>query len=318
MAVYTDVPADRLQEFLAGYDTGRLVSVKGIAEGVSNSNFLVETETARYILTLYEYRIDFDELPWFLDLMEYLADQGQPVPRPIRDRKGQALQTLVGKSACLIEFLPGFSVTSPTIAQAREAGRALAHLHKCGAGFAPPRRNALGPAHWQESAEKIGAGFDEIRPGLTNMVNSSLQNVIVNWPEELPQGIIHADLFPDNVLMLDERVTGLIDFYFACTDILAYDLAILHAAWCFSPDGSQLLQDHEKALISGYEDVRPLSMAERQAFPILARGAALRFLLSRAEDWLQPPTAALVQRKDPLPFVRRLQHYSGDFRLTDD
>lgn len=310
MAVYTDVPADALQEFLARYDVGQLVSVKGIAEGVSNSNFLVDTSRARYILTLYEYRIDFNELPWFLELMEFLASNGQPVPRPIRDSTGQALQQLLGKSACLIQFLPGFSVTRPTVAQAAAAGRALAQLHLSGRSFPTPRPNALGRQHWIEVFDKLGRNLNDIEPDLHNLVARGIDRVSSHWPTDLPRGIIHADLFPDNVLMLGDSVTGLIDFYFACTDLLAYDLAILHAAWVFAGDGSRPLSHHSRALLAGYDSIRPLSAAERAAFPLLGQGAALRFLLSRAEDWLQPPSGALVQRKDPRPFARRLAHYA--------
>lgn len=310
MAVYTDVPAEALETFLAGYETGELVSAKGIAEGVSNSNFLVETTTDRYILTLYERRIDIDELPWFIELMEHLATAGLPVPRPIRDRSGHALQQVAGKAACLIQFLPGVSVSQPTAAQARAAGEALARLHLAGRDFTARRENGLGLAWWQATAAEIAPGLDDIEPGLAALVRESLAEVSANWPADLPGGTIHADLFPDNVLMLGNRVTGLIDFYFACTGLFAYDLAVLHAAWTFPADGRAPLPTHEEALFAGYESVRPLSADERASFPILAQGASLRFLLSRAQDWLAPHSDALVQRKDPLPFARRLEHYA--------
>lgn len=315
MAVYTDVPAEALETFLARYETGALLSAKGIAEGVSNSNFLVETKsgetsTDRFILTLYERRIDIAELPWFIDLMEHLANAGLPVPRPIRDRSGEALQQLAGKAACLIQFLPGVSVSQPTAAQARAAGEALARLHLAGAGFTAPRSNGLGPDWWNETAREIAPGLDSIEPGLAALVTRRLAEVTASWPADLPAGTIHADLFPDNVLMLGNRVTGLIDFYFACTGLFAYDLAVLHAAWTFPKDGKAPLPAHEQALFEGYEGVRPLTPAERAAFPLLAQGAALRFLLSRAQDWLAPQSDALVQRKDPLPFARRLEHYA--------
>ncbi len=310
MAVYTEVPAEALEAFLARYDTGALVSAKGIAEGVSNSNFLVETTTARYILTLYEHRIDLADLPWFIALMEHLADRGQPVPRPIRDRSGQALQQVSGKAACLIQYLPGVSVSQPTAAQARAAGAALAGLHLACADFAGARANTLGPAQWVAAAAEIGGRLDEIEPGLRQLVRDRVAAVSAQWPRHLAHGVIHADLFPDNVLMLGPEVTGLIDFYFACTDILAYDLAVLHAAWAFPRDGSAPLPAHAAALFEGYEAVRPLSAEERAALPLLGQGAALRFLLSRAQDWLAPPSDALVQRKDPRPFARRLEHYA--------
>lgn len=311
MAVYTEVPAEALEAFLARYDTGRLVSAKGIAEGVSNSNFLVETETARYILTLYERRIDLGDLPWFLAYMEHLADGGQPVPRPIRDRQGEALQQLEGKAACLIQYLPGVSVSQPTASQARAAGVALAEMHLGSAGFEAERPNTLSLAYWREAAEELGERLDEIEPGLAATVAERIEAVSANWPSGLPRGTIHADLFPDNVLMLGDRVTGLIDFYFACTDYFAYDLAVLHAAWCFPADGAAPLPAHSEALMEGYQSVRRLSAAELAAFPVLAQGASLRFLFSRAQDWLAPPSDALVQRKDPRPFARRLRHYAG-------
>jgi homoserine kinase type II len=311
MAVYTEVPAEALEAFLTRYDVGTLVSAKGIAEGVSNSNFLVETTASRFILTLYERRIDLAELPWFIALMEHLADAGQPVPRPIRDRRQGALQTLEGRAACLIQYLPGVSVSRPTATQARAAGAALAQLHLAAATFTAPRANALGPAHWQATAAELGQGLDSIETGLHALVADRLATVRATWPTGLPRGTIHADLFPDNVLMLGARVTGLIDFYFACTDFLAYDLAVLHAAWAFPPDGRAPLAAHSRALFEGYQSVRPLEPAERAAFPLLAQGAALRFLLTRAQDWLAPPSEALVQRKDPLPFARRLACYAG-------
>ncbi len=310
MAVYTEVPAEALEAFLSQYETGPLLSAKGIAEGVSNSNFLVETTTARYILTLYERRIDLAELPWFIALMEHLADQGQPVPRPIRDRSGAALQQLAGKAACLIQYLPGVSVSQPTVAQARAAGAALAGLHLAGAGFGTERPNRLGPACWAETAAELAPRLDEIEPGLADLVADRLAAVCAAWPTDLPRGTIHADLFPDNVLMLGARVTGLIDFYFACTDLLAYDLAVLHAAWAFPPDGSAPDEARSRAILDGYRAIRPLGAAELAALPLLGEGAALRFLLTRAQDWLAPPSDALVQRKDPRPFARRLVHYA--------
>lgn len=310
MAVYTSVPAEALEQFLARYETGPLLSAKGIAEGVSNSNFLVETATGRFILTLYERRIDPADLPYFIALMEHLAAARLPVPRPIRDRDGNALQSLEGKAACLIQFLPGVSVSQPTAAQARAAGEALARLHLAGADFTRTRANGLALPWWQATAAELAPRMDEIEPGLSALVLRKLDDLSAGWPTDLPKGTIHADLFPDNVLMLGNRVTGLIDFYFACTDLFAYDLAVLHAAWAFPPDGSAPLPGHESALFEGYEAVRPLSSAERQAFPVLAQGASIRFLLSRAQDWLAPHCDALVQRKDPLPFARRLGHYA--------
>ncbi len=315
MAVYTDVPAELLAEFLAPYGLGDIRTFKGIAEGVSNSNFLLETAgddgPERFILTLYERRIDAADLPWFIGLMEHLADRGLPVPRPVRDRDGQALQRLAGRHACLIRFLPGVSVSSPTAAQARAAGRSLAGLHLAGRDYADVRPNGLGPGWWHSTAALLGARLDSLEAGLADLVDRRLAGLRHDWPADLPAGTIHADLFPDNVLMLGNRVSGLIDFYFACTDLLAYDLAVLLNAWAFPPDGTAPLADRWEAALEGYEAVRPLDPAERAALPRLCEGAALRFLLSRAQDWLEPADGALVARKDPLPFARRLAWHAA-------
>ncbi len=310
MAVYTEVEAERLASFLADYDLGSLRMAKGIAEGVSNTNYLVETTAGRFILTLYERRIEAAELPWFIGLMAHLADAGLPVPRPVRDRSGAALKPLLGRMACLIEYLPGVSVTVPTPRLAGAAGEALARVHLAGQGY-PPRANALGPAWWQRAAAELGDRLEAIETGLTRAVASALARVRAAWPSDLPRGIIHADLFPDNVLVEGDRVTGLIDFYFASTDLLAYDLAVLHAAWAFPPDGRRPDRACEAALFRGYEGVRPLEPAERAALPLLGQGASLRFLLSRAQDWLAVPSDAIVTRKDPRPFARRLAHYAA-------
>jgi len=312
MAVYTHVSAEALEAFLARYAVGALVSAKGIAEGVSNSNFLVETTKARFILTLYEQRTDAADLPFFVALMEHLADADLPVPRPVRDASGEALQRLEGRAACLIEYLPGVSVSAPTPAQARAVGEALARLHLASASFRPVRPNPLSLGWWQQTAAELAPRLDEIAPGLEALVAAALSRIEAASPKDLPRGICHADLFPDNVLMLGGgKVTGLIDFYFACTDWFAYDLAVLHAAWAFPPDGSAPFPAHSSALLAGYEAVRPLTDAERAAFPLLCQGASLRFLLSRAQDWLAPRSDALVTRKDPLPFARRLGYYLG-------
>ena len=316
MAVYTHVPAEEIDAFLSRYDAGRLVSAKGIAEGVENSNYLLETTGAdgsghRYILTLYEKRVDEADLPFFMDLLDHLGARGCLVPRFIADREGKRLQQLGGRPACLIEFLTGISLTEPTAAQARAAGAALGQLHRAAEGFTSERRNALDLAGWHDLAAKCGEHFDEITPGLQKRVAEELAFLDAHWPADLPHSVIHADLFPDNVLMLGDEVTGLIDFYFSCTDIRAYDLAVTHSAWCFSNDGAEFFSERSDALLTGYEAAHGLSDAERAAFPTLCRGAALRFLLTRAYDWIHTPPDALVTRKDPLAYLRRLDFYAS-------
>ncbi len=315
MAVYTHVPAEAIDAFLSRYDAGRLLSAKGIAEGVENSNYLLETSGPdgtgqRYILTLYEKRVDEADLPFFMDLLDHLGARGCRVPRFIADREGRRLQQLAGRPACLIEYLTGISVTEPTPSQARAAGEALGQLHRAAEGFDGSRPNALDIAGWHALARKCGDDLDAIAPGLGQRVADELAYLDAHWPTDLPRSVIHADLFPDNVLMLGDQVTGLIDFYFSCTDLRAYDLAVTHSAWCFSHDGARWFGDRATALGAGYAQGHGLTAAERAAFPILCRGAALRFLLTRAYDWINTPADALVTRKDPLAYLRRLDFYA--------
>ncbi|RPF72015.1 homoserine kinase [Aurantiacibacter spongiae] len=320
MAVYTQLSAGTLGDLVAQYDVGQLVSAKGIAEGVSNSNWLIETTGAgaagdtRFILTMYERRIDRGDLPFFLDLLDFLSARGLPVPRTIHDRTGASFRLLDGKAVALIEFLPGVSVDSPTAEQAHDLGAVLARMHLAAQGFSGTRRNDLGPATSSRVLAECGAdALAAIDPALPRAIRLA-REVAERWPADLPQSVIHSDLFPDNVLMLGSAVAGLIDFYFACTDAMAYDLAVTHAAWCFGEGGKDFRHDIGHALIVGYESVRPLLGPERAALPLLAQGAALRFVSSRAFDWIDTPAGAMVTRKDPMDFMARLEFYreAGD------
>jgi homoserine kinase type II len=321
MAVYTQLGAETLAALIAEFDVGELRSAKGIAEGVSNSNWLIETTGrdggddgrggARFILTMYEARVDLGDLPFFLGLLDHLAERGCPVPATIHDRGGQSFRYVGGKAVALIEFLPGVSVGDPTPAQAHAVGEALARMHLAAADFPSERTNTMGLTQWREFADRCGRdGFAAIDPDLAGLVERELARLEQDWPADLPRSVIHADLFPDNVLMLGTRVSGLIDFYFACLDLTAYDVAVTHAAWCFDAAGQRFDPALSAALLAGYAAVRPLLPAERAALPILARGAAMRFLMTRAYDWLNTPAGALVTRKDPLAFARRLSFYA--------
>jgi homoserine kinase type II len=310
MAVYTQVSAEALSEFLGGFDVGELVSAKGIAEGVENSNYLVETTRDRFILTLYEKRVAAGDLPYFMALLDHLAAKGLPVPPAIKDREGVEIHELEGRPACLIRFLPGVSLSHPTPAQAEAASRAMAEMHAAVADFAGHRHNSMGFDSWQPLFERCGRSLDAIAPGLYDDLGGALDTVLAGWnPADFDQIAVHADLFPDNVLMLGDQVTGLIDFYFACTDIRVYDLAIMHSAWSFDASGRDYHPEIGDALLRGYESRFPLSDFERAAFQRLASGACIRFALSRAWDWLNTPADALVTRKDPLAYIRRLAHY---------
>jgi homoserine kinase type II len=315
LAVYTELSDEELDAFLRGYDLGEVLSVKGIAEGVENSNFLLSTEKGRFILTLYEKRVDPADLPFFLGLMEHLSQRGLNCPLPVHDRAGRALNRLANRPAAIVTFLDGVSVRRPRADHCGAVGAALAELHQAGEGFALTRANALSVGGWRPLFEMCAGRADEVVEGLDAEIAAELDFLEASWPSGLPTGVIHADLFPDNVFFLQNRLSGLIDFYFACNDMLAYDVGVCINAWCFEPDGSLNLTK-SRALLLGYNDVRPLSEEEIALIPLLARGAALRFLLTRLYDWLTTPAGALVVKKDPLEYYRKLRFHRsvGDAR----
>jgi homoserine kinase type II len=308
MAVYTEVNEAELARFLADYDLGQVLALKGIAEGVENSNYFLHASAGYFILTLYEKRVEERDLPFFLGLMEHLSAHGLNCPQPVRNRHGGALGRVAGRPAAIVTFLEGVWRRRPSVRCCVAAGKALGELHRAGASFPGYRPNAMGLEAWAGLFDEACARADEVRPGLAAEIAKELVYLKENWPQDLPRGIIHADLFPDNVFFLGDEVSGLIDFYFACTDQLAYDVAICLNAWCFEPDGSFNITKG-LAFFSGYEGVRKLSAAEIEAFLILARGAALRFALTRLVDWLNVPANALVHPKDPLEYAGKLRFY---------
>ena len=310
MAVYTDVSADDLSEFLRRYDIGELLSYKGIAEGVENSNFLVHTGAGNFILTLYEKRVAEGDLPFFLGLMEHLAARGITCPQPVKDRMGGMLGRIAGRPAAMVTFLDGLWIRKPNAGHCAAVGEALARLHLAARDFPIERPNALSVESWRPLYEHAGARGDSVQPGLCNEIVKELDVLEKNWPRNLPAGVIHADLFPDNVFFLGDGLSGLIDFYFACTDTLAYDVAICLNCWCFEPDHSYNVTKG-RALLSAYTKVRALSDQERKALPMLARGAAMRFLLTRLVDWLAVPEGALVKPKNPLEYFRKLRFHQS-------
>ncbi|MBY0259689.1 homoserine kinase [Methylobacterium sp.] len=316
MAVYTEVSDEALTAFLSAYEIGTLLSYKGIAEGVENTNFFLHTTAGSYILTLYEKRVRAGDLPFFLNLMEHLAARGLACPQPIRNRAGVSLSELCGRPAVIVSFLEGVSVKRPGIDHCRALGGALAGLHAAGADFGMRRDNNLSVESWGPLFHGAEAQADTVSPGLADRVRGDLAVLQAGWPSGLPTGVIHADLFTDNVFFIGDALSGLIDFYFACTDAFAYDLAICLNAWCFEADGT-FDRDKGAALIAGYEAVRRLTAAEVEALPILCRGAALRFLLTRLVDWLDVPPGALVQPKDPLEYDRRLTFHRTATQAAD-
>ena len=308
MAVYTDITEVELGAFLAGYRIGDLLSFKGIAEGTENSNFILHTTSGSYILTLYEKRVDRNDLPFFLGLMEHLAKRGVSCPLPVHRRNGDVIGELAGRPAAVITFLEGMWPRRPTAHHCRELGVALARLHVAGADFALTRPNALALPGWLSLWADCRQRADEVEPGLEAEVAGDFAALKAGWPDDLPGGVIHADLFPDNVFFLGNRLSGLIDFYFACNDFLAYDVATCLNAWCFERDHSFNITKGT-ALLAGYQSVRPLDAAEIDALPLLCRGSALRFMLTRLYDWMHGPEGALVQKRDPMEYVRKMRFH---------
>ncbi len=308
MAVYTEVSDEDLTDFLSAYDLGEVTAFKGIAEGVENSNYLLQTTRGSFILTLYEKRVAPEELPYFLGLMEHLAAKGITCPTPVPAKDGQALRQLCGRPAALISFLDGLWPKRVQPYHCRELGTALAELHLAGADFSGHRANSLSLTDWRPLLDKCRARAGEVQAGLAEDLDRELSILEANWPAGLPEGVIHADLFPDNVFFLGEKLTGLIDFYFACNDFFAYDLAVCLNAWCFEPD-TAFNVTKARFMLQAYRKVRPFSEAELEALPLLARGSALRFLLTRLYDWLNHPEGALVAPKDPLEYWRKLRFH---------
>jgi len=305
MAVYTDISDEDLAALLATYDIGEALVFKGIAEGVQNSNFLLETTTGRFILTVYEERVNAAELPYFLGLMHWLAARGFPSATPIMDRSGAMLTQVKGKPCTIVNFLAGLSVRRPGAAHCRQLGDGLAWLHQAADGYEGYRFNDLGQSCWAGMFAPLKAEAEGLKPGLSAVIEGDLAAFQARWPKDLPNGVIHADLFPDNVFFRNGQFAAAIDFYFACNDILAYDLAVCLNAWCFEPDGSFNIT-HARAMIAGYQARRPLSAEERKALPLLAWGAAMRFFLTRLKDWGSTPEGALVRPHDPLEYERKL------------
>jgi homoserine kinase type II len=310
VAVYTDVVAEELGVFLADYDIGELLAYKGIAEGVENSNFLVHTSRGYFILTLYEKRVAAKDLPFFLGLMEHLHSRGITCPQPVKSKRGEVLGQVAGRPAALITFLDGMWIRRPSAGHCAALGEALAKLHLAGLDFGQTRANALSVDGWRGLYAHCSARANEVQPDLAQFLAAELGYLEQAWPRHLPQGVIHADLFPDNVFFLGNRLSGLIDFYFACTDALAYDVAICLNAWCFESDHAYNVTKG-RSLLQAYAQVRPLADEERDALPVLARGAALRFLLTRLVDWFDVPPGALVRPKDPFEYYRKLRFHQA-------
>ena len=310
MAVYTALADEEIREFLSAYDLPPLAQAEGIRAGVENTNYLLTMQDGvRYILTLFEKRVNEADLPFFAGLMERLAQAGVPCPSPLHARDGTLIRRVKDRPALIVTFLEGKSISGIQNPHMSELGAYMARMHMAGQGYELKRANALSLDGWRTLLAKVAPRADEIIPGLASELQIEMQALEASWPKALPRGVIHADLFPDNVFYDGlHKLTGIIDFYFACEDFLAYDLAICLNAWCF-----EKLYDFNitkaQLMLRSYNEVRPLSEEELAALPVLARGAALRFLLTRAHDWLFRVEGALVTPKDPMEYVKKLRFH---------
>ena len=319
MAVYTQIDDEAIDALLARYDIGKRRALTGITQGVENTNYRLETDLetdrgGRYILTIYEKRVQAADLPFFLGLKKHLAAKAYPCPSPIADRDGQILQKIQGKPMAIVSFLDGTDSPRPTTEQCQKAGAILARLHLDAANFTIPRPNALGQHAWAGLFDACGDAVNRLEKGLGAQIQKWLDDLEQQWRHDLPRGVIHADLFPDNVLFTRHEISGVIDFYFACQDMYAYDVAITINAWCFD-DTKTFCQERYKAMLKGYTDLRPLSEAEETALPILAKGAAMRFFLTRLYDCINTPADAQVKPHDPQDYLTRLRFWDGNPRL---
>lgn len=316
MAVYTQVNDKALDEFLQNYTIGYATSLKGIAEGVENSNYFLETSGGKFILTLYERRVSAKDLPYFLDLMAFTASKGLPAAGVRSQKSGKRLGTLAGRPAAIIDFLPGLSTHTPSGVHAKAAARILGKFHQVTEDFSAKRSNPLSLSGWKKMAGQIGQDADKCSPKLSLLIDEELNYLATHWPKNIRRGTTHSDLFPDNILFQGDTVSGIIDFYFASDDFLAYDLAVMINSWCFG-ESQQINHDHVEALIQGYEDQNGLPDTEKQVLPLLMRGSALRFLLTRLYDWLNQQQNALVKVKDPMDYVRILDCHRHRKTLSD-
>lgn len=302
MAVYTHVSESDLRAFLAHYAVGEIVSAQGILQGVDNSNYHIKTAQGDYVLTIFESRIQPQDIPYYLDFMKHLSDHGVLCPAPVMLKSGEVLSTIANKPAALFPFLDGHNVSQVDITPALcgELGVFLARMHMAGQQHGLRLENGMSFDAWETRLRRVG---DAALPYL-----DILKDVKAHWPKDLPIGSVHADLFPDNVFVLDGHIHGVIDFYFSAMDFLAYDLAIVLNAWCF--DADHVLNINKcREFLDGYQSVRPLNAAEKASFQVLAQGAALRFLSSRLHDLTFHDSSALVTPKDPSEYIKKLEFH---------
>ena len=303
MSVFTPVDRPLLITFLRKYELGELLSYRGIAEGITNTNYYVETESGHHVLTLYE-ALAPEQPHYLLALIEHLSHSGVACARPIAGRDGLTLRQLAGKPAALLERIPGLALTSvPNLGQCRAVAGALARLHRAGADFGPQRANAFGLDWWRTSARWLN---DRLSPGQRTLLESELRFQSLYRLPDAPRGAIHGDLFRDNSLFQGDTLTGIIDFDFACSEVLLFDVAVAVNDWCSDADHT-LNPERTGAFLDAYHAERPFSPIERGLWPVMLRAAALRWWLSRLRDYHAPRTGEATYCKDPEVFETLLR-----------
>jgi len=310
MAVYTKVSDSQLSSLLEKYNIGTAKELKAIEQGIENSNYFLTTDKGRFILTIYEKRVNKNDLPFFLNLMKHLSSKNIPCPIPIITKNGQSLSEIAGRPCAIVSFLNGRSTRTIRNGHLEELGANLAKMHIASSDFKMTRKNNLSLQSWGELFNQVKPHANKFKPGLANEIEETLGNLSVNWPSSLYSGVIHADLFPDNVFFEQEKLVGIIDFYFACNDFLMYDIAICINAWCFESN-FEFNVTKAKRILHSYNKLRNFSEQELDALPILASGAALRFLLTRLHDWFNQVDGALVKPKDPHEYLQKLRFHQG-------
>ncbi|MBV1774764.1 homoserine kinase [Burkholderiaceae bacterium DAT-1] len=312
MSVFTTVTPEALSSWLRGYSIGELVELKGIAEGVTNTNYQLVTTQGRYVLTLFE-TLTAEDLPYYVNLMVHLARHGIASAAPIANLRDEYIDTLCGRPSIVVNWLNGKPVEHPDEVQCHALGAMLAQMHRAGETYPARMHNPRGPKWWRMTAEHL---YSDLPEETRELLRHELHEQARHRYAHLPTGVIHADLFRDNVLMDGERIGGFIDFYYACNDLLSFDLAITVNDWCALPDG-EIDPVRAKALCAGYQSVRPLNADERQAWPLVLRSAAIRFYVSRLLDWYRPASGELTWKKDPEVFGRILRaHIQRDVAAT--
>ncbi len=313
MAVYTNLNKDQVKNFLKLYEIGNLISFSGITEGIENTNFYLKTSYGNYILTIFEKRVNVKDIPFFIEIMLHLNKKGISCPKPICDKKNNFLQDLKGKPTIIVNFLEGKSKKNFTSIDCYQVGSSMGLLHFYSKDFELQRHNSLSITGWKMLIKNCNNSvpvsiLDKLEPGLMKDIQNSFDFIVKFWPRDLPKGFIHGDLFPDNVFFINDKITGLIDFYFSCTDILIYDLAIAINAWCFDEENNFQNKKYQ-AILKGYNSIRKLSNDERFFLPLLCQAASLRFLLTRLFDWVNTPIDANVVPKNPEEYITKHKYF---------